>query len=170
MYRGKGVEYNRKGEVTYCIFCKIHDREAPGNIVYQNSRYVVFSTHLPVTKCHLLVTPRRHIQNINSFTGLNGAKLLYNLKQIGILALRKVNKLEEIKARFCFHIPPHNSIDHLHLHAILNPESMTNYNKRNYNEDNDHCISVDKLMLQICPTIKDEIKNMGGDFFYDIDI
>jgi len=35
-------------------------------------------------------------------------------------------------ASFCFHVPPFNSIDHLHLHAIGNANSMSIMGRMKY--------------------------------------
>ncbi len=114
--RKKGVLYDAdSGEVLECLFCKIHTGEESGRIEYEDEKFVVFHTIDPATHLHLLVTPRQHITSIRSLKGLEGAKLIRELIDIGKRALKEENCKN---AKFCFHIPPYTSIDHLHLHAI----------------------------------------------------
>jgi diadenosine tetraphosphate (Ap4A) HIT family hydrolase len=112
----KGVLYDADtGEVVECLFCKIHQRQEPGRIEYEDEKYVVFHTIDPATHLHLLVTPRQHITSVHSLKGHEGAQLIRELIEIGKRALKEENCSH---AKFCFHIPPYTSIDHLHLHAI----------------------------------------------------
>lgn len=42
------------------------------------------------------------------------------------------DKKEEEKYRFGFHVPPYNSVDHVHLHGFLLPFSQVKYDKFYY--------------------------------------
>ena len=111
----KGVTYDSiSGAVKSCIFCRIASKEEPATIVFEDSRFVVFKTIAPASRLHLLVTPKAHIKNIDSLSGPSGAALVREMITIGKLALAEDSE----GAHFSFHVPPWNSIDHLHLHAI----------------------------------------------------
>lgn len=47
-----------------CIFCRIIDRELPGDIVYEDDRVVAFRDINPQAPVHLLIIPRRHIRSL----------------------------------------------------------------------------------------------------------
>jgi len=47
-----------------CIFCRIIDRDLPGDIVYEDERVVAFRDINPQAPVHLLVIPRRHIPSL----------------------------------------------------------------------------------------------------------
>jgi diadenosine tetraphosphate (Ap4A) HIT family hydrolase len=146
----KGVEYNEKGLVVRCVFCRIHTGEEPGRIAYHDESMVVFHTKRPATHLHLLVTPREHITNINSLHGVEGATLV----EAGKKAL---GPDFADSARYCFHIPPRNSIDHLHLHAIAAPNTMSNHQRMNYPAKDGKCCRhaqglIDELKQQESPT------------------
>ena len=129
----KGVTYDAGTKaVVDCIFCRIHKREEPGRIVFEDEEFVVFHTIKPVTHLHLLVTTREHIKNIGSLHGAKGAALVTKLVDVGKKAL---GSEYAGNAQYSFHVPPSNSIDHLHLHAIASPHSMSwkNYLKYNTN-------------------------------------
>jgi len=75
---------------------------------------------------HALVIPKRFVPNVYSLTP-DDANLVQSMRQMGLEVLEK----EQPKAFatkdyiFCFHIPPFNSVDHLHLH-VLAPASEMN--------------------------------------------
>jgi diadenosine tetraphosphate (Ap4A) HIT family hydrolase len=142
----KGVSYDAiSGEVVSCLFCRIQQRLEPGRIVYENENYVVFHTIQPVTHLHLLVTPREHISNVKGLkTHPDRIRILQELKEVGKIALGEYAE----GAQFSFHIPPFNSIDHLHLHAIASPETMSAINKTKYPSSTifGYCKSVDRVL------------------------
>jgi diadenosine tetraphosphate (Ap4A) HIT family hydrolase len=111
----KGVTYDAvTGAVKSCLFCRIATREEPGTIVFEDAQFVVFKTIAPASSQHLLVTPRKHIRNLKSLHGPKDAALIREMIEVGRTALGGDAK----GAHFSFHVPPYNSIDHLHLHAI----------------------------------------------------
>lgn len=143
----KGVEYDAKGMVIKCIFCRIHTGEEPGRIAYEDERVVVFYTKSPATHLHLLVTPREHITNINSLHGEEGATLVEAMIEAGKKAL---GEQYAATARYCFHIPPRNSIDHLHLHAIASPNTMGYFQRRKFPaKDSTNCRSASGLITEL---------------------
>lgn len=54
------------------------------------------------------------------------------MKKIGEKVLNEICdklKIEERQFRFGFHLPPFNSIDHLHLHCFIEPIDSFKYNR-----------------------------------------
>jgi histidine triad (HIT) family protein len=47
-----------------CIFCKIINKEIPSQVVYENEQIIVIKDIQPAAPVHLLVIPKRHIDNI----------------------------------------------------------------------------------------------------------
>lgn len=117
----KGVTYHEHtGEVVSCIFCRITNKDEPATIVYEDQDFVAFKTIAPATANHLLICPRKHIQNLNTLSGPTDAKLVQSLIDVGTMVLGA----DAHDAQFSFHVPPFNSIDHLHLHAIGRRDTM----------------------------------------------
>lgn len=144
----KGVEYNvETGDVVSCLFCRINSREEPARIVYEDDKTIVFHTIKSATHLHLLVTPKEHIANARSLKGRRGAQLIRELKAVGQNALGAYSS----SAKYCFHIPPWNSIDHLHLHAIASPGTMTMYNRAKYPSSTvfGYCRDADSLIAEL---------------------
>jgi len=143
----KGVTYDGEGNRVRCLFCRIQTGEEPGKIVYEDEKFVVFHTIKPITHLHLLVTPREHIANAKSLSGNKGADLIEELVEIGKKALGPQYADE---AQYCFHIPPWNSIDHLHLHAIADAHTMSCVNRMKYpNGEYGHCRSAKGLINEL---------------------
>ena len=141
------MTYNGEGNRVRCLFCRIQTGEEPGKIVYEDEKFVVFHTIKPITHLHLLVTPREHIANAKSLSGNKGADLIEELVEIGKKALGPQYADE---AQYCFHIPPWNSIDHLHLHAIADAHTMSCVNRMKYpNGEYGHCRSAKGLINEL---------------------
>ncbi len=141
--QSKGVKYNDNGEVVDCIFCRIHKREEPATIVYEDESFVVFKTTSPVTLSHLLVTTREHVHNAVHLSGPKDAEMVKQLISVGKIALGEDHSKD---AHFCFHMSPFNSIDHLHMHAIAKPETMGFINFLKYNSYLPHCRSAESII------------------------
>ena len=123
-YLHKGVTYSEKGgRIISCIFCSIINKQLSGEIVLENSQFVAFKTIAPVSDFHVLICPRVHINNIDSLQNkAESSQLVKDMVLFGKETLRKnINSTEEellFDTSYCFHKPPLNSIDHLHLHVI----------------------------------------------------
>ncbi|PKY41725.1 HIT-like protein [Rhizophagus irregularis] len=95
-----------------CVFCDLTDKK----IVYEDERIVAFHDISPAAKLHLLIIPRNHIDNVDSLTP-NDAPLLKHMIDTGNQLLSESGyQLSERKVGF--HVPPYNSVHHLHLHCI----------------------------------------------------
>ena len=53
---------------THCIFCKIVQKQAQADILYQDELVTAFQDAHPITPVHILVVPNRHIQSANQLT------------------------------------------------------------------------------------------------------
>jgi diadenosine tetraphosphate (Ap4A) HIT family hydrolase len=152
----KGVAYGPEGQVVSCLFCRIISREEPGAIVLENSKMVAFKTIAPASSNHLLIVPREHRANVHSLSGKEDADLVKEMKKFAVEALREdgcpvdgVDCTLEGTSQFSFHVPPWNSIDHLHLHAIGNRQSMSLAGALKYWEGSFYCWSADEAVENI---------------------
>ena len=48
-----------------CIFCKIINKEIPAEIVFENDNYLAFRDINPQAPVHILVIPKKHIENFD---------------------------------------------------------------------------------------------------------
>jgi len=67
----------------------------------------------------------------------------------GCEALESIEPGLSNDAKFVFHIPPYNSIDHLHLHVIARPDSMGTTGKIKYSDGRFWCMTAEKAIQTI---------------------
>lgn len=78
-----------------CIFCQIAAGEAAADIVYQDEQIIAFRDIQPKAPVHLLVIPRRHIENLFDL-GPDDQKLMAHL----MLCIPKIAKQQGLEAGF----------------------------------------------------------------------
>ena len=144
----KGVSYDADGLVCGCIFCDIVNNSEPAVVVEDSDEFIVFRTIAPATKDHLLVCPKEHINNVYSLCGEEHARLVKRLRSAGSRCLQLLGHTEDAQ-RHCFHVPPYNSIDHLHLHSIGTPSSMTWLGHLKYYDQSFYCHSADRVIMRL---------------------
>lgn len=85
----------------------------------ESDEFLVFRDRNPAAKEHLLVTSRQHIESVRTLT-MDDIPLLKTMEEAGKRALLNLGHPEDTHV-FGYHIPPFNSINHLHLHAQALP-------------------------------------------------
>ena len=141
----KGVTYASAGSsvVVDCIFCRITRRDPlePATVVAENSKFVAFKNIYPTTSNHLLISPKHHISNVAALSASDTA-IVEEMHEFAKLSLESDSE----GAFYCFHIPPFNSIDHLHLHAIAKPSEMSFVNGLKYSTRTPWCSTPEQLI------------------------
>jgi histidine triad (HIT) family protein len=106
--------------MTDCLFCKIVAGELPSEIVHETPTTVAFKDVHPAAPLHVLVVPRRHIEDASVVTAEEGP-LLADL----VMAARAVADQAGLATpdrgyRLIFNVGPDsmNSVPHLHLHVL----------------------------------------------------
>ncbi|KAJ6615866.1 HIT-like protein [Mycena sp. CBHHK59/15] len=103
-----------------CKFCDV-SAEAGFDIIWEagsltaDDRFAAFSDHKPASEHHIQVIPKRHIKSVRML-GKQDVELVRTMKSIGdkLLNDRDVSPSMRVMG---FHIPPFNSVNHLHLHV-----------------------------------------------------
>lgn len=68
---------------TNCIFCKIAGGEIPTDFVYENDTIAAFRDINPTAPEHILVIPKKHIENLNELNDREiMADLLFGVKEV----------------------------------------------------------------------------------------
>lgn len=60
--------------MSNCIFCKIIEGDIPSAKIYEDEHVYAFMDIMPVTKGHVLLIPKKHIENIYHFTEEDAAE------------------------------------------------------------------------------------------------
>lgn len=99
-----------------CLFCQIAAGEIPSHIVYQDDFAVVFRDIAPAAPVHLLVIPRRHVENLPEAARIPG--LMDRLTRIACDAARA----QGLDAGFRLIVntggDAGQTVHHLHLHIL----------------------------------------------------
>ncbi|KAJ3272733.1 hypothetical protein HDV01_005260 [Terramyces sp. JEL0728] len=96
-----------------CVFCDIIKQNGPNKIIYSDEEFIAFADINPAAKSHYLLIPRLHIATVKQL-GPAHIPMLQNMTRIA----KEIIKTNLVLG---FHVPPFNSIDHLHLHIIERP-------------------------------------------------
>jgi len=101
-----------------CIFCRIVSGEVPSDTILTTDHVVAFRDLHPQAPVHVLVIPRRHVDNAAALSAEDG-EMLADL----FMAARKVAEAEDIAERgyrLVFNVGDEggNTVPHLHLHVV----------------------------------------------------
>ena len=100
-----------------CIFCKIIEGEIPADTVYESENIVAFRDINPQAPNHILVVPRKHIDNVDVLesgdTELMGELLLTARKVAAKLGISNGYRLVINNGS-----EGGQEIDHIHMHLL----------------------------------------------------
>ena len=105
-----------------CIFCAYVSKQVERTLVYEDEQVVAFHSKSPAATKHLLIVPRTHIGTVKDLS-FGHISLLMHMELIGKKLLDDFDGGVQLKNQclYGFHVPPFNSVDHLHLHCFLLP-------------------------------------------------
>jgi len=101
-----------------CIFCKIINRQASAEVIYQDELVTAFENIHPVTPVHILIVPNQHITSVNDATPADESALGRMITLAGRLA--KERGIAQSGYRLVINTGKDGgqSVFHLHLHLI----------------------------------------------------
>lgn len=97
-----------------CIFCKIRDKVIPKEFTYEDEDIMVFPDIRPIKPIHLLIVPKKHIED---FLMINDKLLMMKIVNITQDMVRKFG-LENKGYRVGINGGGAQLINHLHLHLL----------------------------------------------------
>lgn len=107
-----------------CIFCKIRDRIIPKEFTYEDDEVMVFPDIYPIKPIHLLIIPKKHIEDLLMINDPHFAKASRGeeelmMKLIAIAQkMAKKFKLDSQGYRFGINGGGAQGINHLHIHLF----------------------------------------------------
>ena len=107
-----------------CIFCRIVKKEIPSKIVYEDNNIIVIEDINAQAPIHILVIPKKHIQNIQFITE-EDTSLIYKIYKV-INHLVKDKKISDSGFRIVINTNDDGgqTVPHLHFH-VLGGRTMT---------------------------------------------
>jgi histidine triad (HIT) family protein len=100
-----------------CVFCKIAQKEASANVVYENEKVIAFLSIQPINVGHTLVVPKKHYENIYESSEEEVAYLYKIVKKMAH-AVKKAVDAEGIRIVQNNGEAAGQVIFHLHVHII----------------------------------------------------
>ena len=106
--------------MTDCLFCKIVAGELPSEIMHETPTTVAFKDIHPAAPLHVLVVPRRHIEDASVVNSEEGPLLADLLIAARAVADQAGLATPDRGYRLIFNVGPDsmNSVPHLHLHVL----------------------------------------------------
>jgi histidine triad (HIT) family protein len=100
------------------LFCKIINREIPGDIVYEDDDVIAFNDIYPQAPTHVLVVPKTHIETLNEVEA-DRADLLGKLI-LRATAIARDRQIAQSGYRVVFNTNRHagQTVFHIHLHLL----------------------------------------------------
>ena len=128
-YIYKAITYHaRDGVIESCSFCdfaaKRALRDRAEKLVLETDCVVGFIPKRKDADVHYLVAPKEHISTISSLTteSKDAVRVLQEIEMMAAnlleLGAKEHGPHVVFHSRLVFHIPPFNSVDHLHLHVL----------------------------------------------------
>ncbi len=101
-----------------CLFCNIVSGEVPSKSAGENELAFAFFDIAPVAPIHILIVPKKHIENINVFEIKEADSLSQMVKLSQELASE--HNLTERGYRLVFNVGDDagNTVSHLHMHLL----------------------------------------------------
>lgn len=101
-----------------CLFCKIVSKEIPSQEVSQNELAYAFRDINPVATTHVLVIPKKHIENLHSLKEDHTKELVAMIALIQEVAEKEGIALSGYRVVANVGEDALNSVAHLHFHVI----------------------------------------------------
>ena len=97
-----------------CVFCKIIKGEIPSDKVYEDEDILAFNDINPATPIHVLIIPKKHIENLMKFKPED-----YKIMEKILVSVQKVAKkmgVEEKGFRLIANCGPDSGQEVMHVH------------------------------------------------------
>ncbi|GKY90339.1 hypothetical protein MPSEU_000007900 [Mayamaea pseudoterrestris] len=135
------------------VFGRILQGELPASVLRESQDLLAFVDRTPRAPLHALIIPKQFIQDVYYLTATTkDIKLLEDMEEMALDILREHDPeaVETNDYRLVFHIPPFNSVDHLHVHVLAPNSNMKPYYKSiKYAENTKWSVSLDRVLTRL---------------------
>ena len=98
-----------------CLFCRIIAGEIPSNKVYENDRVFAFRDVNPQAPVHVLIVPKKHMDNVLQCDGETAAALT---DAVGVIARQEGVAASGFRVISNCGRDGAQSVNHLHVHLL----------------------------------------------------
>lgn len=101
-----------------CIFCQIATKQRPATLLYEDEQCVAFRDINPKAPTHLLIVPKRHIEQLNGLTEADQPLMSHLIMTLTKLA--RQSGAAGAGYRVVINCGPEGgqTVPHLHLHLL----------------------------------------------------
>jgi sulfate adenylyltransferase (ADP) / adenylylsulfatase len=123
--------------------------ESPARIIQETDTLLAFVDRSPQSQTlHALIIPKRFISTIEALQpSPQDIALLQEMETLGYQLLQRYSCNHNF--RMVFHVPPYNTVDHLHLHVLCDTDLSIFGRTVKYVYDTPWCISFTTLLQQL---------------------
>lgn len=107
-----------------CLFCKIIDKEIPGDIVFESDEILAFNDITPQAPHHVLIIPKIHIATLNDLENKDRLVVGEMVKTASTLASEFGIAETGYRTVFNCNAEAGQTVFHIHLH-LLGGRQMT---------------------------------------------
>lgn len=100
-----------------CIFCRIAEKQAPAEIVYEDEATMAFMDINPVSPGHLLIVPKRHARTIYDIDEAEAAAVMRTAVRVA-RAIKAALGPDGLNLHQSNERAAGQAVFHLHLHLI----------------------------------------------------
>lgn len=102
-----------------CLFCKIIDGEIPSTMIFEDDLVVAFKDINPKAKVHILIVPRKHIEDNNDFSVEEDSAIAARLFAVApVIAADQGIKESGYRLVMNTGKDGRQEIQHLHMHLL----------------------------------------------------
>jgi diadenosine tetraphosphate (Ap4A) HIT family hydrolase len=116
--------------------------ESPARVFAETATLLAFEDRSPQADLHALIIPKREIGSVFDLRS-SDLPMLYEMK---VMADELV---ADSSAKFVFHVPPFNSVQHLHLHVLSPVHSMSIVGRLKYWYETRWCASWESVVTRL---------------------
>jgi histidine triad (HIT) family protein len=103
--------------VDDCIFCQIAQKKIPSSIVYEDENFVAFLDIRPANKGHVLVIPKKHIEDLLSLSEEQNKELFEVVHRVA-QGIKKATNADALNIVQNNGAAAGQVIPHVHVHVI----------------------------------------------------
>ncbi len=141
-------------EMTDCIFCKIVEGTLPSTKIYEDEHVYAFLDIMPLTKGHVILIPKTHLETIYDFSSEDASHLFSVAPQIAN-ALKAELKPAGMNLLQNNGAPAGQSVFHFHLHFIPRYDETDGFDLSTWNHKQSEFNS--ETLAALAETIKKQL-------------